>query len=138
MNRTRQRRGHQAAAVALAMVVTGLIACAPAQADSADTHASRAEYKASQKAAPEYPNPEYPNHKPLRGNYPGSYTTTASTPTQLADSHFDLRAAAVGAAGTLGVILLMAAGTATARRARNRKRGIPFVVDVQDRPPTTS
>ena len=138
MSRTSQRRGHPAAPMALGMVVAGLIAAGmPAQAESADTYASRAEYKATHKAAAAYPNPQYPNHKPLRGNYPGSYASTASTPAQPAGGHFDWRAAAVGAAGMFGLILL-AAAAATARLARNRKRGIPFVVDVHDKTPTTS
>jgi hypothetical protein len=139
MSRIRLRRAHPAARVALGMVVAGLIAAGvPAQAESADTYASRAEYMANQNAAPAYPNPEYPNHKPLRGNYPGSYTSTASPPAQPPGSHFDWRAAAVGAAGMLGLILLLAAGRATARMARNRRRGIPFVVDVRDETPTPS
>jgi integrase len=33
---------------------------------------------------------------------------------------------------------LLAAGRATARMARNRRRAIPFVVDVRDETPTTS
>jgi hypothetical protein len=132
MSRTRQRRGHPAARVALGIVVAGLMAAGlPAQADSADTYASRAEYMASQKAAPAYPNPQYPNHKPLRGNYPGSYTT-ASPPAERPSGSFDWRAAGIGAAGTLGLMLVLVAATGATRIGRRRRHAIPFVVDVRD------
>jgi hypothetical protein len=58
----------------------------------------------------EYPNPQYPNHRPLRGNYPGSYTSTAATPARPPSDRFDSLAAGVGAAGILGLIPLCAAG----------------------------
>jgi hypothetical protein len=136
---TSHRRSSAAVALALAVVVAGsLYVVMPARADDTPIYASRAEYASSQKATLAYPNPEYPNHKPLRGNYPGSYASTASTPAQPAGSHFDWRAAAVGAAGMLGLILLSAAVRATARMTRARRRRIPFVVDVRDKTPTAS
>jgi hypothetical protein len=135
---TNSRRRHGAVGIALVVVVAAglLYAVMPARADSAQIHASRAEYVSSQ-AAQAYPNPEYPNHKPLRGNYPGSYPTTAAPAAQPAGSDFDWRAAAVGAAGMLGVIVLLAAARATARITRDRRRRIPFVVDVRDQTPTS-
>ena len=72
-----------------------------------------------------YPNPEYPNHKPLRGNYPGSYTSSPSTPVQQTSSRFDWLAAGVGAAGMLGLILLLTAVKSGARIARSRKHDVP-------------
>jgi hypothetical protein len=135
---TSYRRSNAAVRLVLAAVVAGLLCVgAPAPADGTHIYASRAEYASSQKATQAYPNPEYPNHKPLRGNYPGSYASPASTPAQPASSQFDWRAAAVGAAGMLGLILLLAAARATARMMR-RSRRIPFVVDVRDDTPTTS
>ena len=128
-----------AARVALAVVVAGtLVGAAPSYAapgDPCTKHFPVSNYSCTQQG---YPNPEYPNHKPLRGNYPGSYASTSSTPAEPADSDFDWRAAAVGAAGMLGLILLLAAVSATARMTRNRSRRIPFVVDVHDKPPTTT
>jgi hypothetical protein len=138
MINTSYLRSNAAACLALAVVVAGLLyVVVPARADSTDIYASRAEYAASQTAAQTYPNPEYPNHKPLRGNYPGTYPTAAAPAAQPAGSDFDWRAAAVGAAGMLGLILLFAAARATARIARDRRRRIPFVVDVRDQTPTS-
>ncbi len=82
----------------------------------------------------EYPNPQYPNHKPLRGNYPGSY---ASTPDAPSGDRFDWLAAGAGAAAMLGLILLFAAARSATRIARNRRHEIPFVIDVRDDTPTT-
>jgi hypothetical protein len=81
-----------------------------------------------------YPNPEYPNHKPLRGNYPGSYTKSPSTPVQQPSSQFDWLAAGVGAAGMLGLVLLLIAAKSGARIARNRRHDVPLVVQIDDRP----
>jgi hypothetical protein len=139
MRTTKYRRSNAAVRLALGVVVAGLLCVGvPAHADSAHIYASRAEYLSSQTAPQPYPNPEYPNHKPLRGNYPGSYPTIAAPATEPGGSDFDWRAAAVGAAGMLGLILLLAAARATARLARNRTRRIPFVVDVRDETPSTS
>lgn len=136
---TSHLRSNAAARVALAVVVAGtLVGAAPSYAapgDPCTKHFPVSNYSCTQQA---YPNPDYPNHQPLRGNYPGSYASTSSTPTEPADRDFDWRAAAVGAAGMLGLILLLAAVSATARMTRNRSRRIPFVVDVHDKPPTTT
>jgi hypothetical protein len=138
MGTTSYRRSTAAVGLALTIVVAGLLyMVVPARADGTQIYASRAEYASSQKATQAYPNPQYPNHKPLRGTYPGSYASTASTPAQPASSHFDWRAAAVGAAGMLGLTLVLAAARATARMTRDRRRRIPFVVDVRDDTPTT-
>jgi hypothetical protein len=135
---TSNLRSNAAVGLALAVVVAGLLyVVVPARADGTRMYASRAEYAASQAAAQAYPNPEYPNHKPLRGNYPDSYPSTPAAPAQPAGSDFDWRAAAAGAAGMLGLIVLLAAVRATARLARDRRRRIPFVVDVRDETPTT-
>jgi hypothetical protein len=56
---------------------------------------------------------------PLRGDYPGSYGPTSSTAPTPA-SGFDWPAAGAGAAGMLGLILLLAAATSAMRIARNR------------------
>jgi cysteine synthase len=137
MNGTRQRL-RTAVQAALALVIAGaLVVGTPAQAASSDAYASRAAYLSAQSPAQAYPNPQYPNHKPLRGNYPGSYTSTSSTPAQPPSSPFDWLAAAVGAAGMLGLILLIAASRSAMRIARNRKHGIPFVIDVRDDTPST-
>jgi hypothetical protein len=136
---TSHLRSNAAARVALAVVVAGtLVGAAPSYAapgDPCTKHFPVSNYSCTQQG---YPNPEYPNHQPLRGNYPGSYTSTSSTPAEPAASDFDWLAAAVGAAGMLGLILLLAAVSATARMTRNRSRRIPFVVDVHDKPPTTT
>ena len=138
MIRTRQRTRNIAVRAALGLIIaTALTVGAPAQAASTDTYASRAAYMSPRNAAAQYPNPQYPNHKPLRGNYPGSYANTPSTPPKPPRSHFDWVAAAVGAAGMLGLMLLFAAGRSATRIARNRRHGIPFVVDVRDDTPTT-
>jgi len=137
MIRTRQRL-RTAVQAALALVIAGaFIVGAPAQAASGDAYASQAAYLSAQSPAQAYPNPQYPNHKPLRGNYPGSYTSTSSTPAQPPSSHFDWLAAAVGAAAMLGLTLLLAAGRSATRIARKRTHGIPFVIDVRDDTPTT-
>jgi hypothetical protein len=81
----------------------------------------------------QYPDPQYPNHKPISGNYPGSYTAT--TPSRQPERGFDWIAAGAGASGMLGLILLGAAGSSATRIARNRRHGIPFVVEVRDATP---
>jgi hypothetical protein len=137
MTTARQRGGSTAAGVALGAVVACILSVGlPAEAAPNDTYAGRAGYMSTQDAAAAYPNPQYPNHKPLRGNYPGSYTTTPSTPVQRQSSGFDWLAAGVGAAGMSGVILLLTAGRAAGRVARGRKDAIPFVIDVRDNTPS--
>jgi hypothetical protein len=120
--------------VTLALLVASVLASG-GQAVAASAHGSNRESS----SAPDtiilrdrlrYPNPQYPNHKPITGNYPGSYT--AATPSQQPDGGFDWLAAGVGATGMLGLILLFAAGKSATRIARNRRHRIPFVVDVRD------
>jgi hypothetical protein len=132
----RQTRGNSARRMAIGIVIAALLGAAvPARADTTHAGGSGTVYLETPNGVLEYPNPQYPNHKPLRGNYPGSYTTTASAPAH--GNGFDWLAAGAGAAGTLGVVLLLAAGRAATRIARNRRHGIPFVVDVRDDTPTT-
>jgi hypothetical protein len=73
----------------------------------------------------------YPNHRPLSGNYPGSYPSAAAA---LRPNHsFDWRAAGVGASGMLALILLLAASTRGLRSARESA----FVLEVRDDRPGT-
>jgi hypothetical protein len=131
----RRTRGNSARRMAIGIVIAALLGAAvPARADTTHAGGSGTVYLETPNGVLEYPNPQYPNHKPLRGN-PGSYTTTASAPAH--GNGFDWLAAGAGAAGTLGVVLLLAAGRAATRIARNRRHGIPFVVDVRDDTPTT-
>jgi hypothetical protein len=131
----RQQRGAIAARVALGLVVAAaLVGAAPsyaAHAHPCPKHFPVSNYPCTHQA---YPNPEYPNHKPLRGNYPGSYAKSPSTPVQQPSSQFDWLAAGVGAAGMLGLILLLTAVKTGARIARNRSHDVPLVAQVDDRP----
>ncbi len=130
-----QKRSAIAARVALGLVAAGtLVGAAPSYAAPAlpcTSHFPVSNYGCTHKA---YPNPEYPNHKPLRGNYPGSYTSSSSTPVQQPNSQFDWLAAGVGAAGMLGLILLLIAAKNGARIARNRTHDGSLVVQIDDRP----
>jgi len=132
---SRQKRSAIATRVALGLVVAGtLVGAAPSYAappDPCTSHFPVSNYGCTDQA---YPNPEYPNHKPLRGNYPGSYTKSPSTPVQQPSSQFDWLAAGVGAAGMLGLILLLTALKNGARIARNRSHDVPVVVQIDDRP----
>ena len=132
---SRQKRSAIAACVALGLVVAGaLVGAAPSYAAPADPcpkHFPMSNYPCTHQA---YPNREYPNHQPLRGNYPGSYTSSPSTPAQQTSSQFDWLAAGVGAAGMLGLILLLTAVTTGARIARKRRHDVPLVVQIDDRP----
>jgi hypothetical protein len=87
-------------------------------------------------AAQPYPNPRYPNHKPRRGSYPGSYSSTPSTPAQSPISGFNWLAAGAGATGMLGLILLLAATKTAIRIARNRNHDVPLVFEVHDDTPS--
>jgi hypothetical protein len=135
MTTSRQQRSAIAARVALGLVVAGtLVGAAPSYAAPAlpcTSHFPVSNYGCTHQA---YPNPEYPNHKPLRGNYPGSYTKSTSTPVQQPNSQFDWLAAGVGAAGMLGLILLLTAVKTGARMARNRSHDVPLVIQIDDRP----
>ena len=105
---SRQQRSAIATRVAIGLVLAGtLVGAAPSYAARAlPCHFPVSNYSCDHQA---YPNSEYPNHKPLSGNYPGSYTKSQSTPVQQPSSRFDLLAAGVGAAGMLGLVLLLAA-----------------------------
>jgi hypothetical protein len=133
MKRFKKNRKVAALRVGIALL-TGSSLLANGQAIAADPHGSNssAQDTVILRDGLEYPNPQYPNHKPLRGDYPGSYTGA-----QQADSDFDWLAAGAGATGMLGLILLLAAGRSAARIARNRRHRIPFVVDVRDDTPAT-
>jgi hypothetical protein len=133
---SRQKRSAIAARVALGLVVAGtLVGAAPSYAAPADPcpkHFPMSNYPCTHQA---YPNPEYPNHTPLRGNYPGSYTKSPSTPVKQPSSQFDWLSAGVGSAGMLGLILLLTAVKKSAQIARNNRRHeVPLVVQVDDPP----
>ena len=129
-------RGSAARGVAIGIIVAGLLGAAvPARADAAHRDGDPTASLESPDGALEHPDPRYPNHKPLRGDHPGSYSSAASTPAPPAGNRFDWLAAGAGAAGTLGLVLLVAAGRAATRVARHRRRGIPFVIDVRDDTP---
>ena len=129
---SRQQRSAIAARVALGLVVGTLVGAAPSYAaPTLPCHFPVSDYSCTQQV---YPNQEYPNHKPVRGNYPGSYTKSQATPVQQAGSGFDWLAAGVGAAGMLGLVLLLAAAKTGARTARSRRHEVPLVVQVDDHP----
>jgi hypothetical protein len=132
---SRQQRSAIASRVALGLVVAGmLVGAAPSYAALAHPctkHFPVSTYACTHQA---YPNPEYPNHKPIRGNYPGSYAKSPSTPVQQPSSQFDWLAAGVGAAGMFGLILLLAAVKSGARVARSRRHEVPLVVQIDDHP----
>jgi hypothetical protein len=135
MTTSRQQRSAIAVRVALGLVVAcTLVGAAPSYAaplDPCTSHFPVSNYSCTHQA---YPNPEYPNHKPLRGNYPGSYSSSPSTPVQQPSGRFDWLAAGVGAAGMLGLILLLTAVKTGARIARNRSDDVPLVVQIDDHP----
>jgi hypothetical protein len=146
---SRQQRSAVAARVALGLVVAStLVVGAPVDAAPTHTYTNHkplsSNYPASYTARPAdalaqstaqaYPNPEYPNHKPSRGNYPGSYTRSPPTPAHRATSRFDWLAAGIGAAGMLGLILMLTAVKTGARIARNRRHDAPLVVQIDDHP----
>jgi hypothetical protein len=132
----RQQLSAIAARVALGLVVAGMLVGAPpsyaAPPHPCTNHFPVSNYACTHQA---YPNPEYPNHKPLRGNYPGSYTKSPSTPVPQPSGRFDWLAAGVGAAGMLGLILLLTAAKSGARIARNRRYNVPLVIEVSDSHP---
>lgn len=136
MNPSTHSRTVGALRVSLALLAaSALLANGQAIAASTQSSPSSAPDTITLRDGLEYPNPQYPNHKPLRGDYPGSYTATPSA--QQSDTGFDWLAASAGATGMLGLILLLAAGRSAARMARNRRHPIPFVVDVRDDTPAT-
>jgi hypothetical protein len=142
-----QKRSRAARRVALGLVLAGtLVGSAPVDAASTQTYNSHKPLSGNDPGSYtlrtpdgstlQYPNPQYPNHKPLRGNYPGSYTSSATTPTQAPSSDFDWLAAGAGAAGMLGLILLLAAGKAAARIARNRRHDAQLFLEIRDNTPS--
>jgi hypothetical protein len=134
---SRQERSSVAARIALGLVVAStLVIGVPAVAAPTQTYTNHkplsGPFPGSYQA---YPNPKYPNHKPLRGNYPGSYTKSPSTPVDQPSGQFDWLAAGIGAAGMLGLILLLTAVKKSAQIARdNRRHEVPLVVQVDDPP----
>jgi len=48
----------------------------------------------------------YTNHKPIRGDYPGTYTRITAAPAAEPDHGFDWSAAGAGGAAMLGAVLL--------------------------------
>jgi hypothetical protein len=134
----RRTRGNSARRMAIGILIAALLGAAvPAGADTTHGDGSESVYLETPSGVVEYPNLQYPNHKPLRGNYPGSYTSTASTPAEPSSDRFDWLAVGVGATGMLGLILLFAAARSATRTARNRRHTIPFVVEVRDDTPAT-
>jgi hypothetical protein len=62
----------------------------------------------------------YANHKPVRGDYPGSYPGTETAPTAGSSDSFDWGDAGIGAAIMFGLLLLLTAAKAGGARARQR------------------
>ena len=62
----------------------------------------------------------YTNHKPLRGDYPGSYAAGAAAPDAGSGDTFDWADAGIGAAVMLGLLLLLTAAKTGGARARQR------------------
>jgi hypothetical protein len=75
---------------------------------------------------------QYPNHRPLSGNYPGSYTSSAAAPSSRPSAGFDWVTAGIGAAGMLGLVLLL---TALRTARRSRALDVPLVLEVRDNRP---
>jgi hypothetical protein len=141
-----QKRNGTARRVALGLVLAGTLAgSAPVDASTqtytnhkplSGNHPGSYNLRTPDGSTLQYPNPQYPNHQPLRGNYPGSYTSSATTPAQGPSSGFDWLAAGAGAAGMLGLILLLAAGKAARQIARNRSHDAPLVLEIRDDTPS--
>jgi hypothetical protein len=74
----------------------------------------------------------YPHHKPIRGDYPGTYTRiTGAPPAQPVDG-FDWSAAGAGAAATLGAVLLSTALRGARLRAKRRPLAAPVASQLPD------
>jgi hypothetical protein len=67
----------------------------------------------------------YPNHKPIRGDYPGTYTRITAAPPAQPDNSFEWSAAGAGAAATLGAVLLSTALLSARLRAKGRSLATP-------------
>lgn len=137
----RRRRSTAARRVALGLIVVGTLAGAATAHAATHTYTNHTPLSGSATlaadsspigAAQQYPNLRYPNHKPVRGNYPGSYTSGRSTPAQRSSSGFDWLAAGAGAAAMLGLILLAAAAKAATRIARSRSQDLLLVLESRD------
>jgi hypothetical protein len=110
---SRQRLSAAASRAALGLVLAGALA-GGAHAQTASAHT-------------------YTSHKPLRGNYPGSYPSSATAPSVGPGGTFDWVDAGVGAAGMLGLVLSLTALNAGLRTARrNRAHDVPLVLKVRD------
>ena len=135
---SRQKRSAIAARVALGLVVAGtLVGAAPSYAAPALPCTSHFPVSNYALYPPGVSEPGIPEPQAAEGQLPRQLHEQPSTPVQQPNSQFDWLAAGVGAAGMLGLILLFAAGRAATRIARNRRHGIPFVVDVRDDTPAT-
>jgi hypothetical protein len=74
----------------------------------------------------------YPNHKPIRGDYPGTYTRTTAAPPAQPDDGFEWRAAGAGAAAMLGGVLLSTALRVARLRAKGRSHPAPVAPQLPD------
>jgi hypothetical protein len=129
MIRARQRLHAGATLAALGLALAGIFA-GGAHAQTYTSHTpTRGHYPGSHIA----PARAYPNHKPLRGNYPGSYASSRAAPSLRPSAGFDVLAAGIGAAGMLGLVLLLTAGRAGLRTARrSRVHDTPLFLEVRD------
>lgn len=75
----------------------------------------------------------YPNHKPIRGDYPGTYTKITAAPPAGPDNGFDWTAAGAGGAAMLGAVLLAMALRAALPRASVRPRAARVGTQLPDR-----
>ena len=74
----------------------------------------------------------YPNHRPIRGDYPGTYTRiTAAPPAQPRDG-FEWSDAGAGAAAMLGAVLLSTALRGARLRAKGRSLAAPVAPQLPD------
>jgi hypothetical protein len=127
MIRARQRLRAATTLAALGLALAGIFA-GGAHAQTYTNHTpARGHYPGSYAT----PAQAYPNHKPLRGNYPGSYASSRSAPSLRPSDSFDWAAAGVGAAGMLGLVLLLTAFRAGTRRSRAHDNS-PLVLEVRD------
>lgn len=128
MIRSTRRLSAVAARAALALALAGALA------GGAQAHTASARINPSHKPPGGHITPAaqaFPSHRPLSGNYPGSYTS-ATAPSVRAGAGFDWVAAGIGAAGMLGLVLLL---TALRAARRSRTLDIPLVLEVRDNRP---
>jgi hypothetical protein len=74
----------------------------------------------------------YPNHKPIRGDYPGTYTRITAVPPAQPDNGFEWSAAGAGAAAMLGAVLLSTALRGARLRAKGRSLAAPVAPQLPD------